>query len=385
MIVEYLFGTAVDERTLLVRQAPESGLRVLPFENQSQAHVIVALPESWPALTPQEARAIRAYFTWSDTGAFWWRTQRPAVVSLEQITSDIWAAHLVEAGVILPAGDDPAHAPRGHTNTFKVWKVPDTGRIVDPWGPTIHHRDGRPIEALRSATTRTIEGSFPAFSADVVWLKLFLPNAESSARRSALRSEAAGLLALYDRRPDLVVEVLHHGELDSAGYRGGYLAVRKPFGVGLPTFLATLEPGEPKRRAAIDICRGIAQLAALAHLDGNCLGPLTASLIGVRLGLVTKRLGAKVQLRGAPGAGPQGSQYDTDVFALLPSHDTWTGLHRTSRPAERNARIDLATVGDLYECILDACDVSDRGFRGLTKALLAGELKDAAELLLNFD
>ena len=380
------FATPVNDHLVAVRESPPTPMWVLPFENPARAQLVVGPPASWPALRPSEAAALRPYFRWDASESFWWRTQYPAVFSLERLASDMWGGRLQSEGQIVPAGDDPRQRPPGTDYVFAVFREPSGATVREPWGPgTVRDADNRAIETFRAKAVRMVRARFLAFGPEEVWLRLFTPGGLRASHVQALDDEVHALRALGARDPGCVAEVLHHGTLDVTNYAGRYVALRPPVGIPLRDLFDAAGTSHLPGRATlvIEVARSAARVAALAH-DSDaplCLGPLSPALLRARPALVDGRPGVRVTFVSLPAAGPPGQKVPAEAHDLFPEGEP-AFLTEQLRPHHvRSVAADLRGLGHLVRELITLAGVRSDGVERLAQRLVAGEVRSAREAM----
>ena len=381
------FATPVNDRLVAVREWPPTPMVVLPFDDPARAQVVVAPPASWPALPPAEAAALRAYFRWDAAESFWWRTQYPAVFSLERLASDLWGGRLQSEGQIVPAGDDPRHRPAGTDYLFGVFREPSGATVREPWGPgTVRDADNRAIETFRAKAVRMVRARFLAFGPEEVWLRLFTPVGLRAPHAQALDDEVQALRALGARDPGCAIEVLHHGTLDVTNYAGRYVALRPPVGIPLRDFFDAAGTSHLPGRAAIvrEVALSAARAAALAHESGPplCLGPLSPALLRARPALVDGRPGVRVTFVSLPAAGPPGQRVPPGVTDLFPEGEPAFLTEQLQPHHVRSVAADLRSLGHLLRELIALAGVRSDAIERLAQRLVAGEVRSAREALM---
>jgi hypothetical protein len=374
---EPLYATPVHGTRLAVRAAPATPLLVYPMEQQvGRAQLFVTQPASWPALTAAEVRPLRAYFDWETRDGYWWRTLRPAVVAMEEVTTSLWSAVVEERGVVVSAGDDPRFVPDA-SNVFRTF-VP-AGRVIrDPHGPELVADECGNTEVLRTSALHVYRARFPALGPEIVWLRVFAKRGERDAHLRALASELDVIRRIAVLDADLAPAVLHEGRLDATFHTGRYVAMRQPIGLALHEVIVATgrslfgAPARIVRGAALDVCRTM----MLAHAVGVCLGPLSPDLLRIRPSFGGRQT-VRAMLVAMPGAGPPGGRLPPSVTELFPDGGAAPLLAEFDEVYERDMERDLVGLGHLLEWMLSIALVNDSKLARLAAMLRAGEVSSA--------
>ena len=374
-----------------VREASPDRLVVLPFDDPAHAQVVVAPPASWPALMPSEAATLHRYFHWDAVESFWWRTQYPAVFSLEHITGTLWAGHLQTPGHVVAAGDDPKRRPMDVDNVFGVYQESTPGTIRDPLGPeTIRDPTNRSVEVYRARSVRMVLARFPAFGPERVWLRLFVQATVRDSHRTALDEELTALRQLRACDRDCAVEVLHEGVLDVANYAGRYVAVRPPVGIRLHDLFQGNNDDRLVGRAELvrQVLLDVAAVMLFAHSSNPpfCLGPISPTLLSVRpVSAARSRVSVRATFVALPAAGASGRTVSPDVLQLFPDGEP-PFLTEQLRPRySRSIFADLRSLGYFLRELSDLARVQTRALSHLTKQLLDGQIRSVREAVAVID
>jgi hypothetical protein len=383
---ESLFATPVSGELVAVRESPPTPLVVLPFDDPARAQVVVAPPASWPALRPPEVDALRPYFVWDAGESFWWRTQYPAVFSLERLASDLWAGRLQSVGRVVPAGDDAKRRPPGADYLFGTYREPSRATVREPWGPgTVRDAENRAIEPHRARAARIVIARFPSFGPEAVWLRLCTPAGQRDPYLQALDDELHALRTLGARDHSCVVEVLHAGTLDVTNYAGRYAALRPPVGVALSALFDAAGTSHLPDRAALvrEVALSVARTVSLAH-DGEpslCLGPISPALLRVRPALVEGRPGVRTTFVSLPAAGAPGGKVPAGVLDLFPEGDAEFLVQQLRPHHVRSVAADLRSLGYLVHQLIALSQVRADDTERVAQRLIAGEIGSASAAL----
>jgi hypothetical protein len=378
-MAEWLYGTPVDSGVIAVRAAPETPLIVYPMEQAPLAQVFLAQPASWPALSSGDRAELSHYFEWEDREAYWWYTLRPAVVSLEQVSAGLWAGRLVDSGIALAAGNDPAVVPEMR-NVARVQLAPVQGTIRDPHGPNL---DASADVVLRSASMRVVEAYFATVEPSAVWLRLFEPGAERQAHLTALNRELTVNRIVALREPSLVPTILHEGRLETLAYSGRYVAMERKVGLRCSeALLATgSDPWSSRETIIRDVTADVLRLMMVAHAEGYCLGPLSPGLLRVRPSFSAWRGSGGMVAVAMPGAGPADGRVPPSVLELFPEGQADHLVRQFERPYRRSVEADLRALGHLVSWMLEIALSTHEELSKLALALMEGRVREPSGVL----
>jgi hypothetical protein len=371
---DVLFATPVDERTLVVRHSPETSLLVYREPAEEHAQLFVAQPASWPALADDEVARLRAYFAWEAEAGYWWRTMRPASVTLEAIGGSVWAARLVERGDVVHAGDDPARPPAGEF-VFHAVRVDADTVIRDPLGPVPRPDASGESVVLRAPAMLVERASLPAWGGETIWLRTFVPGFERHALGAALDAEIAVLRAIHDRRPDVVPRVRREGRLETLACTGRFVAMEPIPGLDAGSAFALAARTHADGATRLVIAAGISVIKAMhaAHRAGHAIGPVSPALLRMRPSF-TPVGRPHASIVALPSAGPLGSDVPPGVLDLYPDGRDARLRAQLEAPSRREIASDLAALGFLLEWLQEIGESGSVPLHELATALRDGRI-----------
>jgi hypothetical protein len=384
-----MYATPLDERSVVVRAAPETPLRVFVHDG-STAELSVVLRDSDPALTPGELADSLRYFEVSRSAvrAYWWATRIPARFRLRQVRGRVEAdgapaddavlvGELVEHGRVaqLPEPVEARPRPPGDPPLFRACEPPDAG-VAERHIP----RDPRVLPLVPVFAAPAVQGwlaEVPEYGPGRVWLRTAPHRASRPLPPEAFAAEAELLRWLAEARPESAVRALHRGTVDLAGRgdRVPYLATSAPVGFEVDD-LFRAAPAAYVEGWATELAAELLRTLGAAHAGGWCVGGLSPPLLRVRPAFHHSPPGLRAVLAAAPLAGRAGSPLTSDELERLPG---WSG--RARAPTRRTPRDDLGSLGMLLAKLLDPWLSAGHPLRPLAAELQAGAFASADEAL----
>lgn len=386
-MTDQLYATPVDERTVLVRPEPRTGLRVRRTAGESGIfNVHLSLPLSEEPFHPAELAVSRQYFRWAPGRYYWWETTAPARFRVHDLGNSAYIGSLEAEGRVEGLGTDPHVLPRfGSDGHFFAAFLPGTERAdiatvrADP-----RERDARG-EPRVIFSARAITGwrcRFREFGPELLWLRAFSPSYSGRMPADTFTAEAALLRRLAAERPGSAVKVAHEGMLDAGQLQGPFLATRPPVGLDLASFFSRIRVrAGDSAAAAMELLADLAATLVDTHRAGFCLGACSPELLRVRLDFRSNPAVARAMITAAPLARECGASVIDDTLHRIPDSALPGRLRNRTSLEVCRPEGDVADYADVVHAVRHHVQPRSRVLAKLERAVRGSDLRTSDDLL----